>query len=83
MATIPMGNFGQAIARPGPMPNAPRVDAMAGAAQRTGQIAAGVLEAEAEAETRQQLEVRNAAEQARSRAPRMHSPTCTTASPPV
>jgi hypothetical protein len=42
MATIPIGDFGQAIARPMPRPNIPRGDALGQAAEQTGRTALDV-----------------------------------------
>jgi hypothetical protein len=42
MATIPTGNFGQAIARPGPMVSIPRGDPLGDATARTTGIAQGI-----------------------------------------
>jgi len=63
MATIPMGNFGQSVARPGPMPSIPRGDAIGQAVDRTGQIAFNVVTDMAQQQTRLQLQ--DAAEQKR------------------
>lgn len=54
MATIPMGNYGQAVARPGPVQGVQRLDALNAAADRTGQIAGGVVTDMAQAEVREQ-----------------------------
>ncbi|MGL4650079.1 MAG: hypothetical protein ACRC1H_11765 [Caldilineaceae bacterium] len=57
MATIPMGNFGQAVARPGQMPAAPRGDAgLSDAAQRTGQMALSAVGQEQQQEARARAE---------------------------
>jgi len=63
MATIPMGNFGQTVARPAPMPTIPRGDAIGQAVDRTGQIAFNVVTDMAQQQTRLQLQ--DAAEQKR------------------
>lgn len=63
MATIPMGNFGQSVARPAPMPTIPRGDAIGQAVDRTGQIAFNVVTDMAQQQTRLQLQ--DAAEQKR------------------
>jgi hypothetical protein len=55
MATIPMGNFGQSVARPGPMPSIPRGDPIGQAVERTGQIASNVVNDMAAEETKRQL----------------------------
>lgn len=52
MATIPTGNFGNAVARPGPGVSIPRGDAIGGAMERTGAIAQGVVNDAAAQETR-------------------------------
>lgn len=66
MATIPMGNFGQAVASPGPQINVPRGDPIGQASERTGQIAQGVVNDMAAQQTRLDLEAKQAAERART-----------------
>jgi hypothetical protein len=66
MATIPMGNFGQSVARPGPMPSIPRGDPIGQAVERTGQIASNVVNDMAAEETKRQLEAKAAADRART-----------------
>lgn len=43
MATIPVGNFGNSVARPGPGVTIPRADPIGGALERTGGTALGVV----------------------------------------
>jgi len=66
MATIPMGNFGQAIARPGPTPTLRTGDPIGQAVERVGQVASNVINDMAEQETRQRLEAKAAADRAES-----------------
>ena len=61
MATIPMGNFGQAVARPGPMATIPRGDAVGQAADRVAQIGGGIVNDMAAQETKQAMEAKQAA----------------------
>lgn len=61
MATIPMGNFGQAVARPGPLVDIPRGDPLGDAAARTGQIAQNVAIDAAERQTKLQEDQRRSA----------------------
>jgi hypothetical protein len=63
MATIPMGNFGQAVARPAPRPNIPRGNQMGDAVQGLGQVASNVLQDAAQQQNR--LGLRAADEQMR------------------
>ena len=56
MATIPIGNFGQAVARAVPQINVPRGDPLGQAVERTGQVASNVLTDMAAQETRRQHE---------------------------
>jgi hypothetical protein len=56
MATIPMGNFGQAIARPAPQAGIPRLDAMGAAADRFSQVAGNVVADSAERGQRLQMQ---------------------------
>jgi hypothetical protein len=56
MATIPMGSFGETVARPGPMPTIPRGDAIGQATERVGQIATGIVSNIAEEQRRAQLQ---------------------------
>ena len=42
MATIPLGNFGQSVARPGPMPDIPQGNPIGDASARLGGIAQGI-----------------------------------------
>jgi len=44
MATIPLGDFGQAVARPGQAPSIPRGNPIGQAVERTGQVAAQVVD---------------------------------------
>jgi len=61
MATIPMGNFGNAAARPGPMPSIPGGDPLGDASQRTMSIAGGVVNDMAQHDLERQQEQRRAA----------------------
>lgn len=61
MATIPMGNFGNAVARPGPMADIPRGDPIGDASQRVGQIAGNIVEDQAAQERKRQEEGKRAA----------------------
>lgn len=54
MATFPTGNFGNSVARPGPLPSAPPANPIDQAAERTGQIAFGVVTESVAQETAQQ-----------------------------
>lgn len=54
MATFPIGNFGNQVARPGPVTNSPGPDLVGQAADRTGQIAFGVAVDNAAQETQRQ-----------------------------
>jgi hypothetical protein len=60
MARIPMGNFGQAVARPGPMVNVPQGDSMNRAVAQVGQVAGNIVDGM----ERQRLDERQAALQA-------------------
>jgi len=66
MATIPMGNFGQAVAAPAPMARIPRGDPLGEAVQRTGQIAQNIVVDAAAEETKRQREAKDAADRART-----------------
>lgn len=66
MATIPMGQFGQAVARPAPQISVPRGDPIGQAVERTGQIATGVLTDIAAQEQRKDEAAREAALRART-----------------
>ena len=63
MATIPIGNFGQAVARPAPMPTVPRGDPIGQAGERTALIGAKVVNDMAQQQALQQQQ--EAAEQKR------------------
>ena len=63
MATIPLGDFGQAVARPAPVASIPRGDPIGQAAERTGQIAGNVVNDLTAQQTR--LDLQAAAEQRR------------------
>lgn len=59
MATIPVGNFGQALARPGPMVDIPRGNPIGEAAQRLGEIGQRVTTDAAQRQTRLDLQARD------------------------
>lgn len=59
MATIPIGDFGQSVARPAPTPTIPRGDAIGQAAERVGQIATGIVTDMAAEQRRAQLQAEN------------------------
>lgn len=57
---IPTGHFGDAVARPGPLATIPRGDPIGDATQRTGQIAANIVNEEAAQDRKRQEESRRA-----------------------
>lgn len=61
MATIPMGDFGQAVARPAPLANIPRGDPIGDAAQHLGGVAASIDNDIASHDLRRQQDAKNAA----------------------
>ena len=82
MATIPLGDFGQAVARPGQAPSIPRGNPIGQAVERTGQVAAQVvdergMELRRERE-RQEAQERQERAQAAEAAARTHAITTLT-----
>jgi hypothetical protein len=61
MATIPLGDFGQAVARPGPLANIPRGDPIGDAAQRLGGVAQSIDNDIASQNLKRQQDAKNAA----------------------